>query len=158
MTNAFYLRNEQTDADGRMAKWDFKPNWRELMDAGEPTKRGYVAGDKLVLVNDKPEVFNSIEDENLTDIEIAEAMFSLYNRKGFGEEHEFAGPSMSEGDLVVLVGVWSDGKPQGDVTVLQVASFGWKVVNPTLTDANVIFNVLPLPATAILALTLSRRA
>jgi hypothetical protein len=76
MTNAYFIRNEQTDADGRMAKWDFKPNWREAMAAGEDTKRGYVAGDKLVLVNDKPEVFNADENENLTDIEISEAMFS----------------------------------------------------------------------------------
>jgi hypothetical protein len=157
MTHAYYLRNEQEDSEGRMAKWDFLPNWRELMDAGEDSKRGYVAGDKLVLVNDKPETFNSTEDENLTDIEIAEWMFALYNR-GSGREREFAGPSMSVGDLVVLVGVWSNGAVQKGVTVLQVADCGWKVLNPVLTDAKMIFNVLPLPATAINFLELSRRA
>ena len=69
-TKAYYLRNEQTDADGRMAKWDFLPNWRELMDAGEPTKRGYVAGDTLTLVNRDGEVF----DFDQTNIEINDNM------------------------------------------------------------------------------------
>jgi hypothetical protein len=159
MVKAYFLRNEQRDADGRMAKDSFLPNWRELMDAGKDTNRGYVSGDKLVAVNDKPEVFNSNEDENMTDIEIAETMFSMFNRKDNDpNEREFAGPSMSVGDLVVILGCWSDGKLQNDVTVLQVASCGWKVLNPTITDAKSFFEVLPLPATAILALELSRRA
>jgi hypothetical protein len=85
---------------------------------------------------------------------------TLFNRKGFGEEREFAGPSMSTGDLVVLVGVWSDGKPQGDVTILQVSDIGWKVMNPFFgaLEATDLFNVLPLPQTAIFSLFLSRRA
>jgi hypothetical protein len=65
---------------------------------------------------------------------------------------------MSVGDLVVLVGCWSNGMLQNDVTVLQVADCGWTVLNPVLTDAAALFAVLPLPATAILSLKLSRRA
>ena len=168
MVKAYYLRNEERDAEDRMAKDGFLPNWRELMDAGEDSHRGYVPGDKLVVVNDKPETFNSTKDENMTDIEIAETMFSMYNRKGYYDEagtqkidpneREFAGPSMSVGDLVVMVGYWNGGTLQGDVTVLQVASCGWRVINPVLADAKVLFDVLPLPATAILHLELSRRA
>lgn len=137
MTKAFYIRNEQKDTEGRMSKATFLPNWKELIEAGKDAHRGYVSGDKLVLVNDKPEFFNQNESENLTDINIAERMFSMYNRKGVNDEgvnldpneREFAGPSMSVGDLVVLVGVTSS-----DVTILQVASVGWTILNPTLAD------------------------
>ena len=115
-TKAYYLRNEQTDADGCHAKWSFKPNWRELMDAGKSTHRGYVPGDTLVLVN--YEVFETGDYYH-----IAEAMFALYNR-GSGQEREFDGPSMSVGDLVALV-------RDGDVTLLQVAEFGFVPVEVT---------------------------
>ena len=127
-TKAYYLRNEQEDSDGRLAKWEFKPNWRELMDAGESTKRGDVPGDALVLVNRNAEVFNSIEEENLIDAQIAEAMFALYNR-GSGQEREFAGPSMSTGDVVALV-------RGAEVILLQVADFGFipAVLMPEVTN------------------------
>jgi len=134
ITKAYYLRNEQEDAEGRMAKWDFKPNWRELMDAGEDTKRGYVVGDALVLVNHEGEVFETATDDvAFSHSQIAERMFSLFNRKGFGEEREFPGPSMSTGDLVALVCVPTE---PGEliklgVTLLQVADCGF--IPATLT-------------------------
>jgi hypothetical protein len=154
MTKAYYLRNEQETAEGYPAKSKPLPNALELIKAGKEYNRGYVPGDKLVLVNDKPEIFNEIEDENLTDIQIAETMFSLYNRKGFGDEREFAGPSMSVGDLVVLI-------CQNSVTLLQCASVGFVVVNDKLVEAgnaDDLFEALPIPEMAVLALTLSRRA
>ena len=131
-TKAYYLRNEQKDADGRMSKWNFKPNWRELMEAGEydtDAKRGYVEGDALVLVNRNGEPFETAmplttDDAEFSQLQIAERMFSLFNRKGYGEERDFFGPSMSTGDLVAFV--------RGNtITLLQVAEFGF--IPATLT-------------------------
>lgn len=128
---AYFLRNEQTDAEGRQMKYDIPPNWRNEQNLGYIPgnfRRGYVAGDSLTLVNRQGVNFGGAA---WTDTEIAESMYALYNR-GSGQEREFDGPSMSIGDLVAVV--------RGQtVTLLQVAS-GWR---PVPTTPEIIARLVP---------------
>jgi hypothetical protein len=125
---AFFLRNEQRDDAGALESWNLDPLpiVEEKLDRvtqklAEEIKqsiwinvRGYIPGDKLVLVNSsEPEVFNG----EIPTGDILNEMYSLYggcgitgqndnailNEAGEHETRGFEGLPMSIGDLVALM-------------------------------------------------------